>query len=117
MAMSGGSGRSGGGFVSLTTSPSRRRILQFDLAIVGRPRSFTATQVLETIDGKPSISKFIIPGKDDHWCKNIPDRYLEYWRSRLNPANVLDQTTELESDGTVQAWENWVEGLRKKNLV
>ncbi len=108
MAISGGSGRSGGGFTSLTTNPSRRRVLQFDLGIVGSPVRFTATQVLETIDAKPSISKFITPGQSDDWCKNLPESYLAYWRSRLNPANVEDQTYDLESVSTIEAWQNWV---------
>lgn len=117
MALSGGSGQSGGGFTSLTTSPTRRRVLQFDLGIVGYGQRFTATQVLETIDGKPSISKYIIPGQDDNWCKNIPDSYLEYWRSRLNPSNVEDQTYILEPQGTIENWSQWVENLKKKNLI
>jgi len=111
MAISGGSGRSGGGFTSLTTNASRRRILQFDLGMVGSATRFTATQVLETIDAKPSISKFIIPGMTDDWCKNVPDRYLAYWRSRLNSANVEDQTNGLESISTVQSWEDWVKHI------
>lgn len=101
MALSGGSGASGGGFKSLTTSPTRRRILQFDLGMVGCARRFSATQVLETIDGNPSISKFIIPGRDDNWCKNLPAKHLAYWRSILNSSDVEDQSTEYETDNVV----------------
>jgi len=117
IALSGGSGASGGGFVSKASGVTRRRILQFDLGIVGNGQRFTATQVLESINGKPSISKFIIPGKDDNWCRNVPDRWLAYWRSRLNSMNVEDQTTEYEGESTIIAWEKWVEQLEKKGLV
>ena len=107
MALSGGSGQSGGGFVSKTTSPTRRRVLQFDLGIAGSSTRFTATQVLETVNGEPSISKFIIPGQSDDWCKDIPEDYLAYWRSRLNPLNVADQSFTLESQQTLDEWKSW----------
>jgi hypothetical protein len=107
MAQSGGSGKSGGGFVSKTTSPTRRRVLQFDLGMKGSSTRFTATQVLETKDGEPAISKFFYPGKSDDWCKNIPDDYLAYWRSCLNLANINDQTHTLESQDAVDEWQNW----------
>lgn len=102
MAKSGGSGASGGGFKSLTTSPSRRRVLQFDLGIQGSSVRFSATQVLETNNAEPSISKFIIPGMSDEWVKNIPEEYLAYWRATLNKDNVEDQGTTLESPDVVK---------------
>lgn len=114
MALSGGSGQSGGGFTSGSTAPSRRRVLQFDLGIGGSSHRFTATQILETVDSKPSISKFIIPGQSDDWCKAIPDKYLEYWRGKLNATDVYDQTHDLEAEGIVDQWlasrPKWVPG-------
>lgn len=114
MALSGGSGQSGGGFKSGSTAPSRRRVLQFDLGITGLGTRFTATQILETQDSKPSISKFIIPGQTDSWCKAIPDKYLEYWRGKLNATDVYDQTTDLEDESVVDQWiasrPKWVPG-------
>lgn len=114
MALSGGSGQSGGGFTSGSTSPSRRRVLQFDLGVAGHTRRFSATQILETQDGKPTISKFVIPGQSDDWCKAIPENYLEYWRGKLNPADVYDQTHDLEPEGVVDQWvksrPRWVSG-------
>lgn len=107
MALSGGTGASGGGFTSLSTSETRRRVLQFDLGAEGCPARFTATQILEVQDGQPSISKFFYPGKSDDWCRNIPEDYLAYWRSRLNMANVNDQTYLLESQQTVNEWVDW----------
>lgn len=115
MALGGGSGRSGGGFVSKTTSRSRRRVLQFDLGIAGLPQRFTATQVLETQDAKPSISKFIIPGQSDDWCKAIPDDRLAYWRSKLNPDDSSDQDTKLEPQSVIDDYMKtntpWVHGV------
>jgi hypothetical protein len=107
MALSGGSGQSGGGFVSKTTSPTRRRVLTFDLGIAGNGARFTATQILETRNGQPSISKYIIPGKSEDWIKNIPEDYLAYWRSRLNLNDIEDQTYTLESQQTVDEWKAW----------
>ena len=117
IALSGGSGQSGGNFRSRTTASTRRRVLQFDLSMTGFSTHFTATQILETKDGKPSISKFIIPGKPDEWVLSIPDPYLAYWRSRLNQANVEDQTFELESQSKVNQWTQWVARLQNKGLV
>ncbi|MES2188090.1 MAG: hypothetical protein V4505_26300 [Pseudomonadota bacterium] len=116
MAKSGGSGASGGGFKSLTTSASRRRVLQFDLGIQGSATRFSATQVLETNNTEPSISKFIIPGMSDDWVKAIPEEYLAYWRSTLNKDNVEDQDTMLESPELVDAFRPepstpWVSGV------
>ena len=114
MALSGGSGQSGGGFTSGSTSPSRRRVLQFDLGVAGQSTRFTATQILETQDGKPTISKFIIPGQSDNWCKAIPEKYLEYWRGKLNTGDVYSQTHDLENEGIVDHWiasrPKWVPG-------
>lgn len=114
MALSGGSGQSGGGFTSGSTSPSRRRVLQFDLGIAGASHRFTATQILETQNGKPSISKFIVPGQSDDWCKAIPDKYLDFWRGKLNATDVYDQTHDLEAEGVVDQWlasrPKWVPG-------
>lgn len=117
MALSGGSGQSGGGFVSKTTSPSRRRVLQFDLGMVGSATRFTATQVLETQDANPTISKYIIPGQTDDWCKNIPEEYLAYWRTKLNTANVEDQTTDLEPESALTTWVPGVIGRKRSNAV
>lgn len=114
MALSGGSGQSGGGFTSGSTAASRRRVLQFDLGIAGQSKRFTATQILETQDAKPSISKFIMPGQSDDWCRSIPDKYLEYWRGKLNAADVYDQSHELEAEGVTDQWlgsqPKWVPG-------
>lgn len=115
MALSGGSGKSGGGYISKSTSPTRRRALQFDLGIVGNGARFTATQILETCNGKPSISKFIIPGKSDEWVKNIPEDYLAYWRSRLNMNNIHDQDNQLESQETINAWVDWCKLMNRVN--
>ena len=114
MALSGGSGASGGGFTSGSTAPSRRRVLQFDLGIAGLAKRFTATQILETQDAKPTISKFIVPGQSDDWCRNIPENYLAYWRGQLNASDVYVQTHELESESVVNQWvasqPKWVAG-------
>ena len=104
IALGGGSGQSGGGFTSKTTSRSRRRVLQFDLGIAGLPQRFTATQVLETQDAQPTISKFIIPGQTDDWCKTIPDDRLAYWRSKLNAADVEDQDNTLEPQSDIDSY-------------
>jgi hypothetical protein len=107
MALSGGSGQSGGGFTSKTTSPTRRRVLTFDLGIQGNGARFTATQILETRNAQPSISKFITPGLPVDWIKNIPEDYLAYWRSRLNLDNIEDQTYTLEPQSTIDEWKAW----------
>ncbi len=104
MAKSGGSGASGGGFTSKTTAPSRRRVLQFSLSVAGSAEIFTATQILETQNSVPSISKFLIPGQSDNWCQAIPDKYLAYWRGHLDLNNVYAQTTDLEAGNLVDLW-------------
>lgn len=107
IAISGGSGVSGGGFVSKTTSESRRRVLTFDITVEGSGERFTATQILETHKAQPSISKFITSSLPREWAMNIPNDYLAYWRSRLNPLNIEDQTYTLESPETIEAWLTW----------
>ncbi|KAG0569297.1 hypothetical protein M758_6G076400 [Ceratodon purpureus] len=52
----------GGGGASLVTSNSRRRVIHFDIGFKGSSTRATATQILETADGKPTIHKFIVPG-------------------------------------------------------
>lgn len=78
------------------------------MGIEGHAERFTATQILETRDGRPSISKFIVPGLPREWFMNIPEDYLAYWRSRLNLANVEDQTYTLEPRAKVEEWLKWV---------
>lgn len=106
-----GSSRSGGGFDSLAQSHSRRRVLQFEIGIAGETVRITATQILETRDGRPTISKFLIPGMPDEWCEAIPVAYLDYWRASLNVGWVLDQTFELESQKTIGTWLRRAKGI------
>jgi hypothetical protein len=117
MALSGGSGASGGGFKSLTTSDSRRRVLQFDLGLEGSATRFTATQVLETQGGKPAISKFLIPGLSDDDAKAIPDENLAYWRAVLNPNDVTDQTHEMESSDEIARGMYWRDRRRRRGML
>lgn len=114
MALSGGSGASGGGFRSLTTSASRRRVLQFDLGMEGSAERFTATQVLETQNGAPSISKFVIPGLSDDAAKAIPEDLLAHWRSVLNPNDVTDQTTVLEDPDEIARAAYWKNRMARR---
>jgi len=116
MALSGGSGASGGGFRSLTTSDSRRRVLQFDLGIEGGATRFTATQVLETQGGQPSISKFVIPGLSDDDAKAIPEENLAYWRRILNLKDVTDQTHDMETPDEIERGLYWNNRMRRRGM-
>jgi hypothetical protein len=77
IGLAGGSG--GGGGESLVTGNSRRRVIHFDLGFKGNAARVSATQILETINGTPTIHKFFVPGisKDD--ADNVTK--LASWRT------------------------------------
>lgn len=51
----------GGARPSLVTTKSRRRVLYFDLGFKGSLPRVTATQILETVNGKPTLQKLLVP--------------------------------------------------------
>ncbi|MBN2126064.1 MAG: hypothetical protein JW821_17330 [Deltaproteobacteria bacterium] len=119
MMKEGGSGKGGGGLPTLANGRSRRRIINFNIGFRGVRYSqrVTCTQILETQDGVPTISKFIIPGLTQDEVIRIGDDYYRYWRSRLNPMNVSDQTFDLEDRSTVDEWLRWTRTLTSRGLI
>lgn len=79
IGLKGGSG--GGGGASLVTSNSRRRVIYFDLGFEGSSTRVTATQILESVDGKATIFKFIVPGITKAEADN--ENKLAAWRAEL----------------------------------
>lgn len=76
-----GAGSHGGGGASLVTSNSRRRVIIFDIGFKGSSTRLTATQILETVNGKPTIHKFIVP-KISKAEADDPKK-LAAWRAEL----------------------------------
>lgn len=116
MQIKGGSGRGGGGLETLANGSTRRRVINFDIGLkhCDHHHRSTCTQILETQNGQPTISKFVIPALTfDQFC----DRdYLYYLRTRINPANVRDQSFERESDVVVNRTLEWGADLKRRNL-
>ncbi|KAI5077944.1 hypothetical protein GOP47_0007768 [Adiantum capillus-veneris] len=76
------SGSHGGGGESLVTSNTRRRVIYFDLGFKGSPHRASATQILETVDGKPTIMEFFHPAISKADSDN-PTK-LAGWRSKIS---------------------------------
>jgi hypothetical protein len=79
IGLAGGSG--GGGGESLVTGNSRRRVIYFDLGFKGSPTRVSATQILESINGTPTIQKFFVPGISKAVADNPTN--LAHWRTQL----------------------------------
>ena len=62
IALDPAAGSGGEGGRSLVMSNSRRRVIYFDVGFRGSSTRVTATQILESEDGKPTIFKFFLPG-------------------------------------------------------
>ncbi|MCO5547854.1 hypothetical protein L7F22_001306 [Adiantum nelumboides] len=73
-------GSHGGGGQSLVTSNTRRRVIYFDLGFKGSPMRVSATQILETVDGKPTIVEFFHPTISKTDADN-PTK-LDGWRAK-----------------------------------
>jgi hypothetical protein len=76
--------RSGGGGMATLNRWTRRRIVHFTLA-AGNIQQ-TATQILETVNGNPTLCKFIIPGLTFQESED-PIRLATY-RGQLDTANA-----------------------------
>ena len=85
IGLAGGSG--GGGGDSLVTGNSRRRVIYFDLGFKGSPTRVSATQILESINGKPTIHKFFVPGITKDVADNSTN--LSRWRTQLAQAETF----------------------------
>ena len=68
---------------------SRRRVVHFDLRVGGR--SASATQVLETVAGVPTICKFMVPGITVAQAEDTAA--LARWRTELDTTNADNFTT------------------------
>ena len=76
--------KSGGGGLPTVNRHSRRRVVHFRPCVGAR--FATATQILETVEGEPTINKFVIPGLTLAESENL--QLLELYRSELNRQNV-----------------------------
>ncbi|CAM6121931.1 unnamed protein product [Calypogeia fissa] len=74
-------GSRGGGGESLVTSNSRRRVIYFDLGFKGSGDRVKATQVLESIEGRPTIQKFFPRGIPRNEAND--EQKLGLWRSQF----------------------------------
>lgn len=85
MGLAGGSG--GGGGASLVTTNTRRRVIYFDLGFAGYPTRIKCVQILESVNGVPTIQKFV---NQDLTKAQVDDqKNLDRWRSQVsNPANT-----------------------------
>jgi hypothetical protein len=81
----GWSATGGGGFLTLNRF-TRRRVVHFNLGITKLGKMATATQVLETVGGTPTINKFLVPGCT--LLESESPNLLARWRTELDTANV-----------------------------
>ncbi|CAM6083813.1 unnamed protein product [Calypogeia fissa] len=78
--------KSGGGeSESLVTSNSWRRVMHFEVGFNGTSAKVTATQVLESIEGRPTIQKFFLPGISRVVAND--EQKLALWRSEFGQEN------------------------------
>jgi len=74
-----GSGGAAGG--SLVTTNSRRRVLYFDLGFKGSQPRVTATLILESMNGRPTLHKFLVPAVTRAQAND--EANLDGWRREL----------------------------------
>lgn len=75
-------GSRGGAGVSLVIGPTRRRVVRFNLGFAGNPHRIHCTQILETVEGQPTINVFI-PKELNNIDLNDQDK-LVLWSNSVN---------------------------------
>ncbi len=87
----GGWNKSGGGGMLTLDRHTRRRVVHFNLGLTKLGKTATATQILETVDGVPTINKFIVPGCTVDESESLP--LLAKWRTEIDLINIDNFTT------------------------
>ena len=82
----GGWNKSGGGGMVTLDRHTRRRVVHFNLGLTALGKMATATQILETVNGEPTINKFIVPGCTMAESESVP--LLATWRTQLDKLNI-----------------------------
>lgn len=78
--------QTGGGGMSTLARQTRRRVVHFTLGLTKLGKLATATQVLETVGGIPTINKFMVPGCTLQDSED--EALLAKWRREMDKANI-----------------------------
>lgn len=87
----GGWNKSGGGGQLTLDRFTRRRVVHFNIGLTALGKMATATQILETVNGVPTINKFIVPGCTVAESESLP--LLAKWRSEIDLININNFST------------------------
>jgi hypothetical protein len=80
----------GGGGMATVARKTRRRVVHFNLGLTSLGKMATATQVLETVGGIPTINKFMVPGCSILESEDVA--LLAKWRRELDTSNINNFT-------------------------